>query len=750
MVNGMALSPHPSSLWKKGSRFLPAVILALGLGLTLAGWDLANGKIHPDRLHGLVVAGGLTISLLSAVVASLLVRAQKNAAADALRLKNSLTRQEAQFRFIYENAPVGLSWSKGRRAKSRMVNAADVQITGVSVEDSGDPASYLAATHPDDRERQRRLQDQLDRGEIDQFSLEKRYAHPDGRIVWAVLTIRVYSDPITGETQQLATMVDVTPLKRQAEELRAAKEAAERANLAKSQFLAMMSHEIRTPMNGVIGMTSLLLGSELTKDQREYAQTIRESGDNLLTLINSILDFSKIESGHLKLESETFSLRECIEGVLDLLAPQFAEKNLDLLYEIADGVPGMVRGDSTRVRQILVNLLGNAAKFTEKGEAVLSVRAQPAQGGKTELAFTVHDTGIGIPAEAMGRLFQSFSQVDASTTRRFGGTGLGLVISKRLAEMMGGRMWLESEEGKGSTFCFTLVVEALPSKPRPYLTAGKGHLTGKRLLVVDDNATSRRILTTVAAGGGVSARAAASAAEALGWLRSGEPFDIAILDMQMPDQDGAMLAAEIRRQRGAEELPLVLLSSLGHRDFVPDPTLFAACLTKPVKPSLLYDALVELFQARHLERAAKPGTADPVLAHSRAERVLLAEDNVVNQKVAIAMLAKLGFRADVAANGLEALAAVARQPYEVIIMDVHMPEMDGLEATREICRRQPDPNRRPWIIALTANAMQGDRELCLLAGMDDYISKPITIGELVAALARAQARRSAPATQAAG
>ena len=740
----MALSPVRSFLWKKGSRFLPAAILALGTALTLAGWNLANGKIHPLRMHGFFLVAGLTVSLLSAVLARVLVKVQQRAAADAGRMRASLTRQEAQFRFIYENAPVGLSWRQGNRAESRLVNAADVKITGVGVEDSREPANYVAATHPEDREKQRLLQAKLDRGEIDQFSLEKRYVHPDGRILWAVLTIRVYRDPATGETQQLATMVDITPLKRQAEELRSAKEAAERANLAKSQFLAMMSHEIRTPMNGVIGMTSLLLGSELTKDQREYAQTIRECGDTLLTLINSILDFSKIESGHLKLENETFSLRECIESVLDLLAPQFAEKHLDLLYEIADGVPGMVRGDSTRVRQILVNLLGNAAKFTEKGEAVLSVRATALEDGKSELMFTVHDTGIGIPAEAMGRLFQSFSQVDASTTRRFGGTGLGLVISKRLAELMGGRMWLESEEGKGSTFCFTLVVEALPSKPRPYLTAGKGQLVGKRLLVVDDNATSRRILTTVAAGWGVSARAAASAAEALGWLKSGEPFDVAVLDMQMPDKDGAMLAAEIRRQRDAEELPLVLLSSLGHRDFVPDPALFSACLTKPVKPSLLFDALIDLFQARQAEKAI-PRNAPPeaVLAHSRAERVLLAEDNVVNQKVAISMLAKLGFRADVAADGKEALAALDRQAYDIIIMDVHMPQMDGLEAAREICRRQTNASLRPWIIALTANAMQGDRELCLAAGMDDYISKPITIGELVAALARAQARRSA-------
>jgi CheY-like chemotaxis protein len=426
-----------------------------------------------------------------------------------------------------------------------------------------------------------------------------------------------------------------------------------------------------------------------------------------------------------------------VEGVLDLLAPQFVERRLDLLYEIADGVPGMVRGDATRLRQILVNLLGNAAKFTEKGEAVLSVRSRILDLGPCELTFTVRDTGIGIPQEAIGRLFRSFSQVDTSTTRRFGGSGLGLAISRRLAELMGGAMWVESEEGKGSVFGFTVLVEAVLSKPRPFLGTGAGQLAGKRLLVVDDNATNRRNLTSFASGWGMQARAAAAGGEALDWLRAGEVFDVAVLDMQMPGMDGAMLAAEIRRRRTPAELPIVLLSSLGRRDCVASPELFSTFLTKPVKPAQLFEALVDLFRVREARKAIAHRLPESVPGTRRAESVLVAEDNAVNLRVVLSMLAKLGYRADVAASGREVLEALGRQTYAIILMDVHMPDMDGLEATLAIRAGQVPGGPRPWIIALTANAMEGDRSVCLAAGMDDYISKPITIDELGAAMARA-------------
>jgi CheY-like chemotaxis protein len=361
-----------------------------------------------------------------------------------------------------------------------------------------------------------------------------------------------------------------------------------------------------------------------------------------------------------------------------------------------------------------------------------------------ELLFSIADTGIGIPQEAIGRLFHSFTQVDVSTTRRFGGTGLGLAISRRLVDLMGGAMSVQSVEGKGSVFSFFIQAEFVPVRPRPFLAGPKLHLSGRRMLIVDDNATNRRILTTLVSGWAMVPRAAQSAPEALEWLRAGEVFDVAVLDMQMPEMDGVMLAREIRRMPGREKLPLVLLSSLGQREVTSEKNLFNAALTKPVKPSQLFDLIAGTFK----EADAAASAAAPVPAPVRVKpttaveksgssvRVLLAEDNAVNQKVATHMLAAIGLRPDIAANGLEVIEALGRQTYDVILMDVQMPEMDGLEATRRIVAGQPDPAERPWIIALTANAVQGDRELCLAAGMDDYISKPIKKEQLTAALGR--------------
>ncbi|NER33292.1 MAG: response regulator [Oscillatoria sp. SIO1A7] len=533
--------------------------------------------------------------------------------------------------------------------------------------------------------------------------------------------------------------------KQRRSQLEIARREAEKANRTKSDFLAMMSHEIRTPMNAVIGMTELLLDSKITVQQRNFLETIHSSTDALLAIINDILDFSKIESGKLELEQKPFKLRDCLESALNIVATAAGQKNLDVVCSLDSAIPKAISGDVTRLRQIIINLLGNAVKFTDKGEVVLSAIAERIdsssiaknnleqnRGSKFKIIFSVRDTGIGIPASRIDRLFKPFSQVDASTTREYGGTGLGLAIAKRLSEMMGGKIWLESEEGKGSIFYFTIVAIAAPCPVVFNLEEKIPELAGKKLLIVDDNKTNREEIAKQAKLWGMEPRPARSGQQALEWLSKNRQFDLAILDRQMPEIDGWSLARAIRQIDTASEMPLIIMSFAGRQMLaeLEERVEVAAFLTKPIKQRYLYEVLVAALRGEsHSPGLALTSSAEYnfQLGELLPLRILLVDDVVTNQKVALEVLKHLGYSAEVANNGREALEALRRQPYDLVFMDVQMPEMDGLEATRRICQEWPEASERPWIVAMTAHAMESDRALCFSAGMNDYISKPIRV-----------------------
>lgn len=677
-----------------------------------------------------------------------------NDISDRRIIEQQLRNSERQYRLLAENVS-DVIWMLDFDQRVVYCSPSLLGLTGFNVDEIQGVSVrnfVTSASQPYFLDAVRDLMSAVEQGiQLSTVTIEIEIGCKGGGTVWTDMSLQIMYDG--AEAVGLLLVMRNISVRRAAQAaMREAKEAAEAAAHAKSEFLANMSHEIRTPMNAVIGMTSLLLNTTLNAEQREYAEMVRNSGEVLLAIINDVLDFSKIESGKMELEQRPFDLALCTESALDLVAMQASRKGLELTYAIGGDVPAYVIGDDTRLQQVLVNLLSNAVKFTESGEVNLRIQVESiAAAGEGNLGsvpggaactpalhFEVEDTGIGIPHDLQPCLFKSFSQADSSTTRRYGGTGLGLAISRRLVEMMGGTIWLESAgiPGRGTTFHVQLTLPHDTVRSNDRIDARHATPSIRRVLVVDDNATNRQILLSQVRRWGIEGRAARSGMEALEILAGGPAFDVILLDLQMPDMDGIELASEIHRRWPAAAPRKILLTSMNYDAKEPALAGISACLYKPVKPALLYKLLCHPGDAqRSVLRDSTTVRLDGTMAKLRPLRILAAEDNQVNQKFIQALLGRLGYQIDLAGDGMQAVDAVRRQRYDVVLMDVQMPEMDGVKATLKI-RSELPPNHQPYIIAMTANAFDDQRRIYLESGMNDYISKPVRLAVLLAALER--------------
>jgi PAS domain S-box-containing protein len=695
----------------------------------------ATEKLSARRANGEPFSAEVDITTMDVSSGAMYVAVVRDVT-ERERAREALAVSEERFRNSFELAAIGMAlislqgtWLRVNRTLAQLLGYPETDLIFRKVR---------LVVHPDDLHIDRPQLEQLVRGEIESYRVEKRFFHADASVIWVLQTVSIVRSPDGEPLYFVAQVHDITREKEIAGELQKARDAAIDSARMKSSFLANMSHEIRTPMNGVIGMTDLLLDTPLDREQREFAETIRQSAESLLTIINDILDFSKIEAGKLAFESIPFDLRETVESVVASFARSAGAKGLELACLTESDVAAKVVGDPGRFRQILVNLIGNAVKFTEKGEVVVRVSRVEDREDEQTVRVSVSDTGIGIDEETRDRLFQAFSQADVSTTRRFGGTGLGLAISRQLVGMMGGDIELESRPNEGSTFSFTA---HLPKQSTQSPSRIETARLPRRVLVADDNETNRRILHHQLSSWGIADVAVDSGSAALEELRraaaSGRPFDLLLLDMQMPGMDGLSTARAVRSDAQIAAVQIMLVSSLGSREetsLALQQKVIDASLMKPIRQSQLFDAILSLrSEAMTQQRPEEVAATGSVISSAR---ILLAEDNPVNQRVASRQLEKLGYKVDIVDNGAEAVETIrSGKQWDVILMDCQMPVMDGYRATAEI-RKLEGRERHTPIVAMTANAIEGDRERCIAAGMDDYIAKPVRADELSAVLRR--------------